>query len=51
MRELHDLVSDVKERLKSSDIFMSSSKMKWIQPEEKAMACKVNKKKINNYLN
>lgn len=45
MRELHDLVNDVTDRLrKSFGIVANSSKMKWIQPEKKAMACKVHKK-------
>jgi len=42
MRELYDLVDDVTNRLKKNfGIVMNSGKMKWIKPEEKAMACKV----------
>jgi len=42
MRELYDLVDDVTNRLKRNfGITMNCGKMKWIKPEEKAMACKV----------
>ncbi|XP_060863705.1 LOW QUALITY PROTEIN: probable ATP-dependent RNA helicase spindle-E [Metopolophium dirhodum] len=42
MRELYDLIDDVSNRLtRSFGIVANSGKMKWIKPEEKAMACKV----------
>lgn len=44
MRELHDLVNEVTNRLRISfSIVANASKMKWIEPEKKAMALKVNK--------
>jgi len=46
MRELYDLIDDVTNRLsRSFGIVANSGKMKWIKPEEKAMACKVQFKK------
>lgn len=42
MRELYDLIDDVSNRLnRNFGIIANSGKMKWIKPEEKAMACKV----------
>uniref|UniRef100_A0A2S2Q8K9 Putative ATP-dependent RNA helicase spindle-E n=1 Tax=Sipha flava TaxID=143950 RepID=A0A2S2Q8K9_9HEMI len=42
IRELYDLVDDVTNRLKRSfNIVVNSGQMKWVKPEEKAMACKV----------
>jgi len=42
MRELYDLIDDVSNRLnRNFGIVANSGKMKWIKPEEKAMACKV----------
>lgn len=47
MRELYDLIDDVSNRLnRHFGIVMSSGKMKWIKPEERAMACKVQSKKF-----
>lgn len=46
MRELYDIVDDVTNRLQRNfGIVVNTGKMKWIKPEEKALACKV--KKIN----
>lgn len=41
MRELHDLIDDVSNRLNRIGILLNSGKMKWTKPEEKALACKV----------
>lgn len=42
MRELYDLVDDVTNRLKRTfGIVINSGRMKWINSEEKALACKV----------
>lgn len=42
MRELYDIVDDVTNRLQRSfGIVVNTGKMKWIKPEEKALACKV----------
>lgn len=43
IRELHDLVSDVIDRLRRTfGIALNCGAMKWNKPQEKAMACKVN---------
>lgn len=48
MRELYDIVDDVTNRLQRSfGIVVNAGKMKWIKPEEKALACKV----LESYLN
>jgi len=47
MRELYDLIDDVSNRLnRNFGIVANSGKMKWIKPEEKAMACKVQFKNV-----
>lgn len=49
MRELYDLVDDVTHRLRRSfNIVINTGQMKWIKPEEKAMACKVKLKEIES---
>jgi len=46
IRELYDLIDDVFYRLKNNfNIILNTGQMKWIKPEEKAMACKVKWKK------
>jgi len=42
MRELYDLIDDVSNRLnRNFGIVANSGKIKWIKPEEKSIACKV----------
>lgn len=42
IRELYDLIDDITHRLRTNfNITLNSGKMKWNNPTEKAMACKV----------
>jgi len=48
MRELYDLIDDVSNRMsRNFGIVVNSGKIKWIKPEDKAMACKVPYRTIN----